>query len=298
MHRIATALLLSIILLSCSQQGAGPFELNPEFDKVYSYEISNSSKRSANQKEDVLDNTIQFDMVFKEKVADGFLLDITIHSFGLSEDTSDESGEIMEFFKEMMIGKSIPYKMESGGKLVFTDTSQTPYFQRMMELNLLEDELAYQLEVYDITLGELKKNLFNEWINYLPDKAGQTGKKWTTNNDLNFANTLRTERAFEWKMKSVNQDKISITGYNELKNIESSMEMGMGVIVKTLFEGKMIFRPEIIFDPIDGMLISSEYHIDTDGYFTKKAEGLPPGMQPEFDREELKGVAVTKIRRI
>jgi hypothetical protein len=298
MRLISILLLLSFLSMSCSRQIENDFVLNPEMGKVYSYEISNSSKRSANEKEDILENLIEFDMIFKEKTTDGFLLDITIKSFGLSEDTHEESDEIMDFFKEMLIGKAIAYKMESGGKLVFTDTSQTPYFQRMMELNMLEDELEYQLEVYDITLGELKKNLFNEWINYLPEESQLKSKKWQTSNDLNFANTLRTERMFDWKIKSVKENQVAISGFNELKNIESKMEMGMGVVINTLFEGKMTFSPEIVFDPTDGMLISSEFNIDTDGYFTKNAQGLPPGMQPEFDKEELKGIAVTKIRRI
>ncbi len=290
--------MLSILLWTNCDESTGQISIKPKKNKVYSYELNNYTQRLHKEEEASYENGLIFDITYLKKSKDGYLVNIKVNKLDIpGDDESPQYLDFLDFLKESFIGKENEFFFSKKGKIEYQDTSTISTEQKIEQINKLEDDMEYRNALYNLTLDELKKNMFNEWLAYGPESKLKDNK-WSTSNPLEYADKIKAERKFYWKIVEETPDSIVIEGSNNLRNAVSKEDLGGGIILVTRFTGIMEFNSRIVIDPKDGMLISAKNTILTNGQITKAPEGMPDGSVVDLDFEPLEGIATTTITRI
>lgn len=290
-------LALSLFIWSNCDGGAEQWMIRPEKGKVYSYELSNYTERLHKEEEKKYENGIAFDLELIKKRKEGYDMNLRVTGIDLPGDEANpDYTSLLSYIQQEFVGKDNPYFMDKRGKLTYANIDTSSMDSKMEKLNAIQDDREYQRAVFALTVEEMKKNLFNEWLAYAPEKK-TTDKKWKTSNPLNYGDKINSERNFIWNLIEETPDSIVLEGSNYLRNAESREDMGNGVTLLTRFSGIMEFKSRIVLDAKDGMLLKADNTILTNGQISRYPEGMPDGSVVDLDMEPLEGIATTRIRR-
>jgi hypothetical protein len=290
--------ILSVLLWTYCAGEQNPLQMKPKKGAVYAFELSNFTQKLAADEEAEYENSVQFEFTILGKSKEGFNLDLRVIEMDLPGDEENEDYMLLvDYIQNTYLGKNNPYTLEKSGKLVFRDTHSLSVEKRIEKINSIQNDDEYLQAMFAITMEEINKNMFNEWLGYIPEKMPK-GAKWYTSNPLQYADKLNSERKFIWKTLETTADSIVIEGTNRLTVAETKQDLGGGVTLVSQFNGIMEFSSRIVIDPKDGMLLKADNNIITNGQITRMPQG--PGYEGSMDMdvEPLEGIASTKIRRI
>ncbi len=287
----------SLLIWSNCDGGAEQWMIRPEKGKVYSYELSNYTQRLHETEEKTYQNGLTFDLELIKKKKDGYEMNLVVTGIDIpTDEPTPDYEEFVKYTKTEFIGQKNIYLLDKRGKLSYTNADTSSIESKLKAIDTIADDNEYQRAVYKLTLEEMKKNLFNEWLAYAPDKKS-SDKKWKTSNPLNYSDKINSERNFIWNLVEETKDSIVIEGSNYLRNAESRQDLGDGITLLTRFSGIMEFKSRIVLDAKDGMLLKADNTILTNGQISRYPDGMPDGSTVDLDMEPLEGIATTRIRR-